>query len=61
MADVSGSMAGRPMATSIGLALYFAQRSKGAFANHFMTFSEKPSLVQITGDTLYEQARLVLS
>jgi len=61
MADVSGSMAGRPMATSIGLALYFAQRTKGVFANHFMTFSEKPSLVKITGGTLYEQARMVLS
>ncbi len=61
MADVSGSMFGRPMATSIGLALYFAQRTKGAFSGHFMTFSESPSIVQITGDTLYEQVRMVLS
>ena len=61
MADVSGSMAGRPMATAIGLAIYFAQRTKGAFANHFMTFSESPSIVQITGDSLYEKVRMVLS
>jgi hypothetical protein len=61
MADVSGSMNGRPMATSIGLALYFAQRTKGAFANHFMTFSESPSIVQITGESLYEKVRMVLS
>jgi len=61
MADVSGSMFGRPMATSIGLALYFSQRAKGAFSGHFMTFSESPSIVQITGDTLYEQVRMVLS
>ncbi len=61
MADVSGSMMGRPMATSIGLALYFAQRSKGAFANHFMTFSESPALVKVTGHTLYEQVRNTLS
>lgn len=61
MADVSGSMNGRPMATSIGLALYFAQRSKGAFANHFMTFSESPTLVKVTGHTLYEQVRNTLS
>lgn len=27
MADVSGSMMGRPMATSVGLAIYFAERS----------------------------------
>lgn len=61
MADVSGSMRGRPMATSIGLALYFAQRTKGRFYNYFMTFSESPSLIEITGDHLYEQARMVLS
>ncbi len=61
MADVSGSMTGRPMATSIGLALYFAERSKGAFANHFMTFSASPSVIQVTGETLYEKVRCVLN
>ncbi len=61
MADVSGSMNGRPMATSIGLALYFSKRSKGKFSNHFMTFSESPSLVEVKGDTLYEQVRMVFS
>lgn len=61
MADVSGSMNGRPMATSIGLALYFAQKTKGKFANYFMTFSESPSIVEVTGNTLYEQVRAALS
>ena len=42
MADVSGSMYGRPMATSVSLAIYFAQRNKGPFANTFMTFSNRP-------------------
>lgn len=55
MADVSGSMTGRPMATSIGLAMYFAERNKGPFANHFMTFSFRPELVAIEGDTLRER------
>ena len=27
MADTSGSMQGRPMATSVGLAMYFAERN----------------------------------
>lgn len=45
MADVSRSMMGRPMATSIGLGLYFAERNKGAFANGFMTFSSEPEFV----------------
>lgn len=61
MADVSGSMAGRPMATSIGLALYFAERSKGIFAGHFMTFSQDPTLVKVTGNTLYERVMNISS
>ncbi len=60
MADVSGSMYGRPMATSIGLAIYFAQRSKGVFANHFMTFSQTPSIIKIVGNTLYEKVKMVM-
>ena len=61
MADVSGSMTGRPMATSIGLAIYFAERTKGAFANYYMTFSASPTLLEVKGDTLYERVRNVLS
>ena len=59
MADVSGSMSGRPMATSVGLALYFAQRNQGAFANEFMTFSSRPELVKIEGETLLEKIRYI--
>lgn len=55
MADVSGSMQGRPMATSIGLAIYFAERNQGDFANKFMTFSGKPELVEVKGSTLKEK------
>ena len=61
MADVSGSMYGRPMATSVGLAMYLAQRNKGPFANTFMTFSSKPELVTIKGDSLYEKIRYIMS
>ena len=61
MADVSGSMEGRPMATSVGLAIYFASRNKGTFANSFMTFSAKPELVTIKGNTLFEQINSVKS
>jgi len=55
MADVSGSMNGRPMATSIGLAIYFAERNKGAFSNLFMTFSANPEFVKLQGRTLFEK------
>ena len=52
MADVSGSMMGRPMATSVGLAIYFAERNHGAFANKFMTFTDVPKIVDIAGNSL---------
>ena len=55
MADVSPSMIGNPIAASIALALYTAERSKGAFRNHFLTFAAKPTLVELKGDSLYER------
>lgn len=55
MADTSASMQGRPLATALGLAIYFAQRNKGMFKNNFMTFSEKPEFIQFQDNmTLYD-------
>lgn len=48
--DVSGSMTvnnSTPLFAAIGLGLYVATKSKGDFANHFITFSAKPQLVEI--------------
>lgn len=61
MADTSGSMLGRPLATSIGLAIYFAERNRGVWANQLMTFSEKPSMVKLQGTTLAERVACVPS
>ena len=47
MADVSGSMRGRPMATSIGLATYFAQHNTGHYHNQYLTFTSEPSFINI--------------
>lgn len=58
MADVSGSMTcngGRPMATSVGLAIYFAERNRGAYHNLFMTFSGNPQMVELKGETLAQK------
>ena len=55
MADVSGSMYGRPMATSIGLAIYFAERNVGAYHNMFMTFSADPKIELLKGETLQQK------
>lgn len=57
MADVSGSMSGRPMATSIGLAIYFAEKNTGAYHNMFMTFSSKPETVILKGETLEQKVK----
>ena len=59
MADVSGSMSGRPMATSIGLAIYFAERNVGAYHDMFMTFSGIPKTVLLRGETLVQKVKNV--
>ena len=61
MADTSGSMSGRPLMTSIGLAMYFAERNRGVFKDVFMTFSNNPKFVTLKGDTLYDRVKSVES
>ena len=55
IADTSGSMRGRPLYTAVGLAIYFAERNKGAYHNLWMNFSEQPSFQTVTGETLYQK------
>lgn len=55
MADVSGSMEGRPINTSVGLAIYFAERNEGPYKDMFITFSANPHFQRLKGTTLCEK------
>lgn len=53
--DTSGSMLGTPMEVAISLGLYCADKAKGPFKNHFITFSHKPELQEIKGSNIFEK------
>lgn len=53
--DVSDSMEGLPMQVAVSLGMYFAERAKEPYKDHFITFSNKPEMVKITGSTLYDK------
>lgn len=59
--DTSGSMywGGRPLPAAVALALglYFAERNRGAFRNHFIEFSERPQLIELKGKTFADRLR----
>lgn len=61
--DVSGSMfQGKPQAIdiSVSLAIYAAERNKGAFANNFVTFSAQPQLITLSANaSLLDKVRQV--
>ena len=53
--DVSGSMTGRPMAAAVSMGAYIAERGNGPFKDHFITFSDNPTLVKFEGTDLYDK------
>lgn len=58
VADVSGSMMSYnmlPLSSSIGLAIYLAERNKGIFHNKFLNFSSNPTFQEIKGETIFEK------
>ena len=63
--DTSGSMYSwsnpTPASVAISLGLYFAERNKGKFHNHFIEFSEEPRLIEIRGETFVDRLRYVTS
>lgn len=47
--DTSGSMHGTPINVAISLGLYAAERCKGAFANHYISFASRPQFIETRG------------
>ncbi|MBQ9882305.1 MAG: DUF2828 family protein [Synergistes sp.] len=63
--DTSGSMywASKPLpaAVALSLGLYFAERNKGVFRNHFIEFSASPQLIELKGKTFADRLRYAAS
>lgn len=53
--DVSGSMYGQPLEAAVSMGAYIAERGKGPFQNHFITFTDMPELVEFTGRDIYDK------
>ena len=55
--DVSGSMYGQPLNAAVSMSAYIAERGKGPFKDHFITFSSNPALVRFEGIDIYDKFR----
>lgn len=57
--DTSGSMWGNPIEVAVSLGLYCADKCRGPFKNHFITFSGSPALQEVRGATFAEKVNSI--
>lgn len=50
-----------PASVALSLGLYFAERNKGLFHNHFIEFSSRPQLFEIKGEPFADRLRYIAS
>lgn len=60
--DTSGSMFGQPMETAVALGIYCADKCKGPFKDHFVTFSANPTLISLRDcPTIFDKVQKTMS
>lgn len=57
--DTSGSMWGTPIEVAVSLGLYCADKCRGPFKDHFITFSGSPTLQTVKGTTFAEKVNSI--
>ena len=55
LVDERARMMGQPMEAAVSMSAYIAERGKGPFQNHFITFSDNPQLVEFEGVDIYDK------
>ena len=53
--DTSGSMFGLPIHVALSIGILIAEGNRGRFKDHFITFSESPSIESIKGNNIYDK------
>lgn len=65
MIDTSGSMwgseASAPINVAISIGLYAAERARGPFAGHYISFSSRPQLIETAGIDFVDKVRRIYS
>ena len=56
-----GHTGSAPMNVAISLGLYCAERAKGPFANHYISFSSRPQLIETSGIDFVDKVQRIYS
>ena len=64
--DTSGSMtwsggAAKPINVAISLGMYCAERAKGPFAGHYVSFASRPQLIEVKGADFVDKVKRIYS